>query len=425
MTFRFEAVPSAYFLSMGPGRCGRGRGGVFLCPRCPGPGARAQSSLCSWGDAGSPPAAGSQPGLGRLPAGPWNAEIPARTRPGAPGKQPCPRARANKWLGACPDAKVMGTSPGEQWGWRGAAVGTGQRQQPSSPEVSGGGKRGTGGGGTAAASMGATLIFQKLGGPVPARCWSPVPADRGRWLTPEMAFCCPHWVRGLGAAGSSPQPLGHGGLKLGVPHPVHPPAGQTVQGKEPAAAGGAGARAERAVMGGKGFWGNTALKAGLMQGGGRMDPCLWSRGRACVVASPPFPMPGLASGRGAAGFLCHGGSSWLGRWEQGSPGESTAWWDPVLRGRHPCPQHAPSSGSLSGMAWPKAERCTAEPDPSACEGSHGSCPHVAVGAGHAPIWGSAAPSAAVCALRSPGASAELGVPHSTPAPTMGQARRKP
>lgn len=111
---------------MGPGQCGQGRGGVPSCPRCPGRGYGHR--LCSRDDAGSSQAAGSQPGPCRLPATPWKAEIPARTGHRAAGKRPCPRARANKPLGACLDTKVMGASPGEQWGRRIPAVRTGQQQ---------------------------------------------------------------------------------------------------------------------------------------------------------------------------------------------------------------------------------------------------------------------------------------------------------
>lgn len=105
----------------------------------PWQGVRAQGLLCSWDDVGSPQAAG--PGPGWLAATPWKAEIPARMRHRAAGKQPCTRVRANKGLRAWLDTKVMGTSPGEQWGWHSPAVETGQ-QQLSSMEVSWGGQRG-------------------------------------------------------------------------------------------------------------------------------------------------------------------------------------------------------------------------------------------------------------------------------------------
>lgn len=83
--------------------------------------------------------------------------------------------------------------------------GTGQ-QQLSGVEVSWGGK-----GDTAPASMGAALTFQKLGGPVPAlggRCWFPVPPEQGIYLTPEVAFCYPHWIRESGGSWVPPTAVG-------------------------------------------------------------------------------------------------------------------------------------------------------------------------------------------------------------------------
>ena len=71
-----------------------------------------------------------------------------------------------------------------------------------------------------------------------------------------------------------------------------------------------------------------------------MGPCPRGRGRAwadictegCHLAILP---PDGAGVSGAAGYLCHGGSSWLGRWEQGGPSEPMAWWHPGLMHQYP------------------------------------------------------------------------------------------
>ena len=149
---------------MGPSRCRQGRGG----------------SPCAPGAV----AGGAGTGLTVLPGRCWLASgcwFPARPRPAPCHAFESRNPSKNRAQGCWETALSLSQSkqaarglpghqgdghPGEQWGRRGPAVGTGQ-QQLSSMEVSWGGKGGTGdppgGGSTAPASMGATPIsFQKL-----------------------------------------------------------------------------------------------------------------------------------------------------------------------------------------------------------------------------------------------------------------------
>lgn len=156
------------------------------------------------------------------------------------------------------DTKVMGTSPGEQAGRHCPAVGTRQQQQLSSVRCPGGPKEGR-----VTPPDGGTQHQPPWGLPQsPSRSWGGARQHWGKMLVPssprpeqiadprEVILSSP---LGGGSGGSWVQPtaLGTPRFKLWVLHPMQHPPRPNMRGKEPAAAGDAGAGADLAVMGEK------------------------------------------------------------------------------------------------------------------------------------------------------------------------------